>query len=127
MLEQDHLLPDFQNKFIPVLADYVDAIADNAINKEELNKFYNSYKDDKSVAQLLLSPFLLTGKLKSLLITHNSWFVNVIVPKVFNRNILIKDFEINIEHLFQNMKFELWMDNGSAMPSSAKSKIPVKL
>jgi hypothetical protein len=118
MLEQDHLLPDFQNKFIPTLADFVYAIDDSAINEVQANTFYAAYKHDKEIADLLLSPFIITGKLKALLITHNSWFINHIVPRVLNREVELKDFSLNIDHLFNHMKFELWMDNGADVPAS---------
>lgn len=125
MLEQDHLLPDFQNRFIPTLADFVNAIDDTAVNEARLNKFYKHYKEDKALAELLLSPFLLTGKLKSLLITHNSWFVNFIAPKVLNREIDLRDFDMNIDYLFRHMRFELWMDNGADYPASALKLQPI--
>ena len=38
--------------------------------------FFENYKDDKKLVELLLSPLSNTGKVKSLLITHNSWFLN---------------------------------------------------
>lgn len=125
MLEQDHLLPDFQNKFIPTLADFVNAIDDSAVNSEQLNSVYSLYKADKEVADLLLSPFLLTGKLKALLITHNSWFINFIVPKVLKREVQLRNFDLNIDWLFRNMKFELWMDNGAAAPLSYLPTNPI--
>ncbi len=33
-------------------------------------------------SDLLLSPLQITGKLQSLLLTHNSWFLNAICPKI---------------------------------------------
>jgi hypothetical protein len=122
MLERDHLLPDFGNKFIPTLTDFVNAIDDSAVQKKQVDTFFAAYQHDILLADLLLSPFLLTGKLKALLITHNSWFINFIVPKVLKRDVELKDFEMTIDHLFKHMKFELWMDNGAAYPASYLNK-----
>lgn len=127
MLEQDHLLPDFQNKFIPTLADFVYAIDESAIDETQINTFYAAYKHDKALATLLLSPFTLTGKLKALLITHNSWFINHIVPRVLNREVELKDFSLNIDNLFNHMKFELWMDNGTDVPASYLHLKPINI
>lgn len=127
MLEQDHLLPDFQNKFIPTLADFVNAIDDSAADAAQLNAFYAEYKKDKQLAELLLSPFVITGKLKALLITHNSWFINFIAPKVLQREVEFKNFSMNTDHLFQHIKFELWMDNGADVPASYLNLNPLTL
>lgn len=119
MCEQDHILPDYQNRFIPTLSDFTKAIEVD-VEQSRFEAFSESYKDDKELMSLLLSPLSITGSVKSLLLTHNSWFLQDIVPKLFDREITIKDFEISPADLFNTMRFELWMDNGSAIPSSAK-------
>lgn len=120
LCEQDHILPDYQNRFIPNLSDFVKAIDDEAAADYDFKEFSKTYENDPELMELLLSPLSITGLQKSLLITHNSWFINEIVPKVLNRNIEIKDFNISPSDLFNNMKFKLWMDNGSAYPASCK-------
>jgi hypothetical protein len=30
------------------------------------------------------------------------------------------DYELGIQEVFNNMRFELWMDNGTGLPDSAK-------
>ncbi|WP_433814434.1 DUF6915 family protein [Flavobacterium johnsoniae] len=120
LCEQDHILPDYQNRFIPNLSDFVKAIDDEAAADFDFKEFSKTYENDPELMELLLSPLSITGLQKSLLITHNSWFINEIVPKVLNRNIEIKDFNISPSDLFNNMKFKLWMDNGSSYPASCK-------
>lgn len=120
LCEQDHILPDYQNRFIPTLSDFVNAIDNSAASKYDFKEFAKGYEDDQELAELLLSPLNVTGLKKSLLITHNSWFINEIVPKVLNRKVEIKDFEINPGDLFNNMHYKLWMDNGSTYPESCK-------
>jgi hypothetical protein len=120
LCEQDHILPDYQNKFIPTLSDFVEAIDEPKTGSFDFENFSSGYTLDKDLCELLLSPLHNTGLMKALLITHNSWFINEIVPKVLNRNIEIKDFAIKPNDLFDNMKFKLWMDNGSSYPNSCK-------
>lgn len=120
MCEQDHILPDYQNRFIPTLHDFVEAIEDMPELQEKLKKFSIHYEHDPELMELLLSPLANTGAIKSLLITHNSWFINEVVPKVLGRKISIMDFEISPSDLFNNMKFQPWMDNGNFYPKSAR-------
>ena len=120
LCEQDHILPDYQNRFIPTLSDFVNSINDQEVVHYDFNEFAKSYVDDPELMELLLSPLSITGLKKSLLITHNSWFINEIVPKVLNRKIEIKDFNISPGDLFNNMHYKLWMDNGSSYPESCK-------
>lgn len=125
LCEEDHVLPDYRNKFIPTLHDFVDAITIEDSNTNLLVFFESimkEYADDKEITNLLLSPFSLTGDIKSLFITHNSWFINEIIPKIFNRKITLKSQLPSPNQLFSAMDFKLWMDNGSAYPTSA-SKI----
>lgn len=120
LCEQDHILPDYRDRFIPTLSDFVMAIEDDKNDLEKFTIFFNSYKDDKELSELLLSPLSNTGNVKSLLITHNSWFINEIVPKILKREPEIKDFSIKPNHLFDRMKFEPWMNNGFDYPNSSK-------
>jgi hypothetical protein len=124
LCEQDHILPDYRNKFIPTLSDFVEAIDEKEIDlidwKNKIESFHKKYAANKSIEQLLISPLSHTGKLVSLLVTHNSWFLNFILPKIFQTNVIIDDIELSPSIIFNNMNFELWMDNGSAIPQSAK-------
>ena len=120
LCEQDHILPDYQNRFIPTLNDFVNALEFIPNLENKIKLFQNEYDKDEELKELILSPLSNTGKIESLLITHNSWFINEIVPKILGKKIEIKIFRINPSELFNNMKFELWMDNGSAYPESAK-------
>lgn len=119
LCEQDHILPDYRYKFIPTLSDFASAIEPKNDDLELINKFYSDYKHDKEIAELLLSPLSNTGQIKSLFITHNSWFINEIIPKIFNREMTIREFYISPSTFFNRMNFELWMDNGNRIPPSA--------
>ena len=120
MCEQDHILPDYRNRFIPTLSDFVDAIDFEVSDdfKQKIDNCFSQYKDDTKLTDLLLSPLYNTGDLKSLILTHNSWFLNFIVPKIFPKEIEIKDFAFSPTDLFNTMSFELWMDNGADYPKS---------
>jgi hypothetical protein len=120
LCEQDHILPDYQNRFIPTLSDFVAAIDKTQSEKHDFAHFAKKYENDTALFELLLSPLNNTGLKASLLITHNSWFINEIVPKILKRKVEIQDFEIKPNDLFDNMAFKLWMDNGAAFPPSSK-------
>jgi hypothetical protein len=123
------LLVDYQNKFIPTLSDFVEAISTDNLGanfNKDLEKFHCEHIKNDEISELMLTPLSYTGRLKSLLITHNSWFVNTIIPKIFNTPPVLNDFLIDPSVLFNSMAFELWMDNGMSYPKSAK-KIEKKL
>ena len=120
LCEQDHILPDYLNRFIPTLSDFVSAIDRNEDDEKRLQEFARSYENDKALMELLLSPLSNTGSLTSLFITHNSWFINSIVPKVLKRKPVVANFNISPADFFDRMNFRLWMDNGSAIPPSAQ-------
>lgn len=120
LCEQDHILPDYLNRFIPTLADFVNAIGRREEDEQRLQEFAHTYENDGELSELLLSPLSNTGSLTSLFITHNSWFINEIVPKVLKRKPVIANFNIAPADFFDSMHFQLWMDNGSAIPPSAR-------
>ena len=68
---------------------------------------------------MLLSPLALTGEIKSLLLTHNSWFIHEILPLIFDEQVEITQKAPSPTQLFQHMRFKLWMDNGASYPTSA--------
>jgi hypothetical protein len=119
LCEQDHILPDYQNKFIPNLSDFVAAIDEIPNFTEKIKAFYKFYEHDDELRELLLSPLANTGKINALALTHNSWFLNEIVPKILKRPIILDDFPLSPSDFFDNMRFEPWMDNGSFLPNSA--------
>jgi hypothetical protein len=123
LCEQDHILPDYHNRFIPTLNDFVEAIEfDIDIEwKQKIEKCFKIYKEDREMANLLLSPLNITGSIKSLVLTHNSWFLNFIIPKILQKEFELREFEISISEIFNIMKFELWMDNGVDIPNSCKN------
>jgi hypothetical protein len=122
LCEQDHILPDYHNRFIPTLSDFVSAMEFEAGDdfKKKINTCFQQYGSDKKIADILLSPLHNTGQLKSLVITHNSWFLNFILPKLVACPIAITDFEFAPADFFNTMKFEHWMDNGATYPASSQ-------
>lgn len=121
--EKDHILPDYRYAFIPTLGDFVAAF-DIKLGldwKKELNRLHKTFAldFDKRISRLMLSPLAMTGRLESLFITHNSWFINSILPRLTdNYHPIIDNFAIAPASWFETMKFELWMDNGVAYPPS---------
>jgi len=121
LCEQDHILPDYRNRFIPTLADFVEAIEPKEDDLQRFQTFFGDYKHNTKICRLLLSPLSHTGQAKSLLITHNSWFVNDILPLIFKTLPVLQEFSIAPNELFNRMSFKLWMDNGAEYPNSAKN------
>lgn len=121
--ESDHILQDYGNKFIPTLQDFVDCIEDDETDKEAIHQFQleniEFFNENPQVKELLMSPLWNTGKIKSLLITHNSWFIGHILPKVFkNIKPQVKSFSVSPQKLFARMSFPSWMNNGHGIPPS---------
>ena len=62
----------------------------------------------------------MTGELKSLVLTHNSWFLRDVLPRVLpGHEASIEEFEISATDVFAGMRLEPWMDNGMEIPPSA--------
>lgn len=120
--EQDHILPDYQNRFIPTLNDFVQAVEVEPAGawREQIEACHQQYADNEPLRELLLSPLAQTGQLKSLLLTHNSWFLNEIAPKVVAHIPQLINFALAPSFFFERMRFELWMDNGTAVAPSAR-------
>lgn len=120
LCEQDHVLPDYSNKFIPTLSDFIDQIDELTPHETSaINEIHSKFEFNSQESNLLLSPLGISGQLKSLLITHNSWFLNEIMPKIFNKPSIMIEFQLLPKLLFGKMNFATWMDNGSAgMPNS---------
>lgn len=120
LCEQDHILPDYQQRFIPNLADFADAIIPAENDENLLKAFIKDYEEDPEMCELLLSPLNNTGKMHALFFTHNSWFINDIVPRILGRKPEIRNFSIAPADFFNRMAFRLWMDNGTSIPASAR-------
>ena len=121
LLELDHVLPDYRNRFIPTLLDFVVNFEELSENDyENINHIQSQYKDREDIKELLISPFNITGELKALRITHNVWFCNEIIPKIFG--IQSKIEQLYGIRLFESMHFKLWMDNGVDLPPSCKKR-----
>lgn len=119
LCEQDHIMPDYGNKFIPTLEDFAAAMTD--LSEQEAQLIDDMHADNaltKEVSELPLSPLSITGKLSSLLITHNSWFLTVVLPRLFECPLVLRDFPVAPGRLFQKLAFEPWMDNGRELPPS---------
>jgi hypothetical protein len=121
LCEQDHVLPDYHNRFIPTLSDFVEAMEGRQDDLLRFQAFFEAYKDNTELTRLLLSPLNYTGQAKALFLTHNSWFVNDIVPRIFNTSPTLQEFAISPAEIFERMDFKLWMDNGADYPPSAKN------
>lgn len=123
LCERDHLLVDYQQRFIPTLNDFVNAIDARQLPPDferHVEQLHQHYLQDQAVSQLLLSPLALTGKLHSLLLTHNSWFIGDILP-CLGHPLRLRNIACSPADFFNAMRFELWMDNGMAIPASAQA------
>lgn len=128
--EKDHLLVDFRHRFIPTISDFVHAMKGELCpsKKQHIEQFHATFASSHpAVSRLLLSPLAITGQLKSLLLTHNSWFMLEVIPRLPELNAgsgqaqpIIHDFSLSGSGIFHEMAFELWMDNGNDYPPSAR-------
>lgn len=121
LCEKDHILPDYRNRFIPTIADFADAIKldDSVALKNRISRFHKQHAIQPAISKLMLSPLAHTGSIKSLLFTHNSWFINHIVPQIFDTEPTIENFDLTPSLAFSAMQFYSWMDNGKGFPPSA--------
>jgi len=120
--EADHVLADFSGKYLPTLADFSGAIAHVAGEEARFAEIQRAFDDD-AVLALLRSPYAVTGHVASLMITHNTWFLSEVLPRVHPATHAHMPRGIPPAELFQRMSFELWMDNGAVAPPSAPTKI----
>lgn len=74
---------------------------------KRLEQFHADVIDDYKLSATLLSPLAVTGQLKSLLITHNSWFINSILPMMGKADAKFIEFDITPAMFFNPMRFEL--------------------
>lgn len=124
-IEKNHFLCDFRNRFIATLSDYVSLISPDPTDEERFKSFRAQNPElfsTPELEELMLSPLANTGMIESLMLTHNSWFCGEILPKLYpNIKIKLKDSkEFSPSVCFNRMKFADWVDNGRALPPSAK-------
>jgi len=123
MLEQDHIVADYGGKFIPTLTDFADEIEDH-VDDESLIKDFQSdnaafFQEHTEVHRTMMTPLHLTGKIKGLFATHNSWFVGTILPRIYPHiKMEIKNYNINCAYFFNRMNYKPWMQNGKGVPPS---------
>ncbi len=122
LCEYDHILPDYNMRFIPTLTDFVDAIDTTPLGdwQDQISAIHTQYQHLPAVRELLFSPLSITGKLESLLLTHNSWFLNAILPRIMDVPPRLESVSISPATFFNAMSFKLWMANGSGLPPSAQ-------
>lgn len=123
MLEQDHLLADFKGKFIPTICDYADEIEQSSADDEMFLDFQSDnasfFRENDPIRDIMLAPLHITGKLRSLFVTHNSWFIGFILPKISKGvKIELKNYNISPSYFFNRMNYKPWMQNGNGVPPS---------
>ena len=116
-IEQDHILCDFANRYLPSLGDYVQLCEDSASDKELVETFLNEnskfFDEYPQVKDNIMYPLWNTGKLKSLLLTLNSWYIGRILPLIFKDiKIEIKDYSISPAVFFNRCRYDDWLSNG---------------
>lgn len=124
LCERDHLLVDYQQRFIPTLHDFVDSIDPQQLPAHfaiQIEQLHEQYINNPEISKLLLSPLNITGKLESLLLTHNSWFLGEILPQMGYGTFSLQPIGLTPADFFNAMHFELWMDNGMVLPKSAQA------
>lgn len=117
--EVDHVAADFRGLYLPTLADFTSAIAAERGERARFRELHAPYEGDDDVMRLLLSPYAVTGQVRSLLVTHNTWFLSEILPRLHPGRAHRLPRGVPPSELFARMRFELWMDNGAAPPPSA--------
>jgi hypothetical protein len=125
MLEQDHIVADYGGKFIPTLTDFVDEIEDHSDDEQIIKDFQNDnakfFQEYTNVHRTMMTPLYCTGKMKGLFATHNSWFVGIILPRIYPHiKIELKNYNINCAYFFNRMNYRKWMQNGHDVPPSFK-------
>lgn len=122
LCEKDHVLPDYHNRFIPTLSDFCAAIDEAKLPadyRSTINHLHGQYDGLPVVSELLLSPLHATGQMKSLVVTHNSWFLGQVLPRLYpGAPSGLRECPLAPGHLFGAMSFQPWMDNGASWPPS---------
>lgn len=122
-MEANHILADFRGRFIPSLSDYAGLIEDAADDEQRFKDFRSDnqkmLEQFPEVEDILVSPLYNTGLIKSLWLTHNSWYIGEILPHVFSIAREIRNFGENAPSIFFNrMRYADWVQNGNGAPPS---------
>lgn len=124
-MEQNHIVADFRGKFLPSLTDYFLHVEDAADDVQRFKDFRSDNQklidETPGLEELLMSPLANTGLLKSLWLTHNSWFLGEILPKITpcGRTLEFRNYKENSPSiLFSRMEYVDWMQNGKGIPKS---------
>lgn len=128
-MESSHIAADFKNRFLPTLSDYFFHLYNEDYDEEDTERFKDFREDNKqllaeypNLEELLLSPLGNTGWVKSLWLTHNSWFIHTILPLIPEYSKIqreIRNYNQNSPSIFLNrMEYALWMQNGAGLPPS---------
>ena len=120
--EADHVMADFSGKYLPTLADFAGAISAIPDEQSRFAEIQSAYRGDDVAMKLLVSPYAVTGQVQALLVTHNTWFLSEVLPRLCTTRILMPR-GVPPAELFARMAFELWMDNGAVPPPSAPKGI----
>lgn len=123
--ERDHVLADFSGKYLPTLSDFSSAIAAEPGEERRFEEIRQPYRGDDAAMRLLLSPYAVTGQVQSLLVTHNTWFLCEVLPRLCPAppSVVALPRGVAPAELFARMRFELWMDNGVVAPPSAPTRV----
>lgn len=124
-MEDSHIVADFRGKFLPSLTDYFLHVEDAADDAQRFRDFRSDNSklilETPGLEELLMSPLANTGLLKSLWLTHNSWFLGEILPKITpcGRTLEFRNYTENSPSiLFSRMEYVDWMQNGKGIPKS---------
>lgn len=112
-------MADFMGMYLPTLADFTAAIASEPGELARFEDIRAPFRSESEIERLLLSPYAVTGHEQSLLITHNTWFLNEVLPRLSARAPRGIVRGVPPSELFSRMEFQLWMDNGAVAPPSA--------
>lgn len=120
---ENHCLEDNRGKFIATLSDYFSLMSDEKGDDQRFRDFRSDNSDlltnCPEVEELLLSPLYNTGLVKSLWLTHNSWFLGTILPMFMPAARGIRNYSENAPSImFGRMRYADWVQNGRGVPPS---------
>jgi len=123
--EQSHIFADFNKRFIPTIADYFEDFKTVGDEEELIEKFYSRYCNEFTEEQkeFLKFPLKATGKIHSLLLTHNQYWLLEVMPKIFkDYKPKLQNFDINPSIVTDRLYFHSWINNGLTLPNRLKPK-----
>jgi hypothetical protein len=122
LLETDHIMADYKGRFIPTIMDFVDEIDQRECDDDILRDFQSDnssfFREYSKIKEVMMLPFFITGNVRALFATHNSWFVGFILPKLFiDIKVELKN-TLSPSYFFNKMEYKPWMQNGKGTPPS---------